>query len=104
MALKTMPIAKLQNLKSQVEAAISAKVTERRRELEMELSKLAGFGGRGKATKFGRVRSHRAGGSQVPQPREPRGDLGRPRPQATLAYCGHQRRQKTGRLFDSGSR
>jgi hypothetical protein len=41
MALKTMPIAKLQNLKSQVEAAISAKVTERRRELESELSKLA---------------------------------------------------------------
>jgi DNA-binding protein H-NS len=53
MALKTMPIAKLQQLKSQVEAAISAKVTERRRELETELSKLAGFGG-GKATKFGR--------------------------------------------------
>src|SRR5271156_950259 len=54
MARKTMPIAKLQQLKSQVEAAISAKVTERRRELELELSKLAGFGGRGKATKFGR--------------------------------------------------
>jgi DNA-binding protein H-NS len=54
MALKTMPVAKLQDLKSQVEAAISAKVTERRRELELELSKLAGFGGRGKATKFGR--------------------------------------------------
>jgi DNA-binding protein H-NS len=54
MALKTMPIAKLQALKSQVEAAISARVTERRRELESELSKLAGFGGRGKATKFGR--------------------------------------------------
>src|SRR5580700_7304362 len=53
MALKTMPIAKLQALKSQVEAAISAKVTERRRELELELSKLAGFGG-GKASKFGR--------------------------------------------------
>jgi DNA-binding protein H-NS len=53
MALKTMPIAKLQALKSQVEAAISANVTERRRELELELSKLAGFGG-GKATKFGR--------------------------------------------------
>jgi hypothetical protein len=49
MALKTMPIAKLQALKSQVEAAISAKVTERRRELESELSKLAGFDGRGKA-------------------------------------------------------
>jgi DNA-binding protein H-NS len=53
MALKTMPIAKLQQLKSQVEAAITAKVTERRRELESELSKLAGFGVR-KATKFGR--------------------------------------------------
>jgi hypothetical protein len=52
MALKTMPIAKLQALKSQVEAAISAKVTERRHELELELSKLAGFGGRGKAVKF----------------------------------------------------
>jgi DNA-binding protein H-NS len=53
LALKTMPIAKLQALKSQVEAAISAKVTERRRELESELSKLAGFGG-GEASKFGR--------------------------------------------------
>jgi DNA-binding protein H-NS len=52
MALKTMTIPKLQDLKSQVEAAISAKVIERRRELESELSKLAGFGGRGKATKF----------------------------------------------------
>jgi DNA-binding protein H-NS len=54
MALKTMTVPKLQELKSQVEAAISAKVTERRRELELELSKLAGFGGRGKATKLGR--------------------------------------------------
>jgi DNA-binding protein H-NS len=49
MALKTMPIAKLQDLKSKVEAAIAAKVTERRRELESELSKLAGFAGGGKA-------------------------------------------------------
>ena len=54
MALKTMPIAKLQALKSQVEAAITAKITERCRELESELSKLAGFDGRGKAAKFGR--------------------------------------------------
>ena len=54
MALKTMPIAKLQQLKSQVEAAITAKVTDRRRELEFALSKLAGFGGRGKATRSGR--------------------------------------------------
>jgi DNA-binding protein H-NS len=49
-----MPVAKLQQLKNQVEAAISAKVTERRRELETELSKLAGFGGGRKASKFGR--------------------------------------------------
>jgi DNA-binding protein H-NS len=54
MALKTMPIAKLQALKSQVEAAITAKVSERRRELETELSKLASFAGGRKATKFGR--------------------------------------------------
>jgi DNA-binding protein H-NS len=44
-----MSIAKLQDLKSKVEATISARVTERRRELESELSKLSGFGGRGKA-------------------------------------------------------
>jgi DNA-binding protein H-NS len=55
MALKSMPIAQLQDLKSKIEAAISAKVTERRRELEVQLSKLSGFGGRGeKTSKFGR--------------------------------------------------
>jgi hypothetical protein len=42
MALKTMPIAKLQALKSQVEAAITEKVRSRRQELETELSKLGG--------------------------------------------------------------
>jgi DNA-binding protein H-NS len=55
MALKTMSVAKLQALKSQVEAAISAKVTERRRELELELSKLAGFGRRGKGGRGSRM-------------------------------------------------
>jgi DNA-binding protein H-NS len=55
MALKTMSVAKLQALKSQIEAAISARVSERRRELETELSKLAGFAGGRKATKFGRT-------------------------------------------------
>jgi len=55
MALKTMSVAELQDLKSKIEAAIGAKVTERRRELEAQLSKLSGFGGRGgKAIKFGR--------------------------------------------------
>ena len=55
MALKTMPIAELQDLKAKIDAAINAKVSERRRELEAQLSKLSGFGGRGaKVTKFGR--------------------------------------------------
>ena len=55
MALKTMPIAKLQDLKTQIEAAITAKVSERRRELETELAKLAQFDGRGgKAARSGR--------------------------------------------------
>jgi len=54
MVLKTMSIDKLRDMKSKIEAAISAKVTERRHELESELSKLARFGGGGKAIKFGR--------------------------------------------------
>ena len=52
MDLKTMSVAKLQDLKSQVEAAISTKVSERRHELESELSKLGRFqdgAGRGKS-------------------------------------------------------
>jgi DNA-binding protein H-NS len=45
MALKTMSVAKLQDLKSQVEAAINTKVSERRHELESQLSKLDGHSG-----------------------------------------------------------
>ena len=45
MALKSMSIAKLQDLKSQVEAAISTKISERRHELESDLSKLDGHSG-----------------------------------------------------------
>jgi DNA-binding protein H-NS len=45
MALKSMSIAKLRDLKSQVGAAISTKVSERRHELETELSKLDGHSG-----------------------------------------------------------
>ena len=69
MALKTMPIAKLQDLHSKIEAAISAKVTERRRELEAQLSKLSGFAGRGgKAIKFAR---RGARGAVAPKYRNP---------------------------------
>jgi DNA-binding protein H-NS len=52
MALKTMSIDKLMKLKDQVEAALSSKVTEQRRALESELSKLGrlqGGAGRGKS-------------------------------------------------------
>jgi DNA-binding protein H-NS len=52
--MATMPIAKLQDLHSRVEAAINEKVSQRRRELEAELSKLARFGGGEKAPKLGR--------------------------------------------------
>ena len=51
MALKTMTIPKLQDLKSQVEAVISAKVTERRRELETELFQAWWLYRRGKTRK-----------------------------------------------------
>jgi DNA-binding protein H-NS len=50
MALKTMSIEKLVELKSRVEAALSSKVTDQRRSLESELSKLGRFqGGAGRA-------------------------------------------------------
>jgi hypothetical protein len=45
MSLKTMTVSKLKELKHQVEEAIHAKVTERRHEIESELSKLARFDG-----------------------------------------------------------
>jgi hypothetical protein len=43
-----MPIAKLQDLRAQVEAAISEKLQSRRHELEAELSKLDGYSGGGR--------------------------------------------------------
>jgi DNA-binding protein H-NS len=45
MALKSMSIAKLQDLKAKVDAAISEKVSSRREELEAEMSKLEGYTG-----------------------------------------------------------
>jgi DNA-binding protein H-NS len=55
MALKTMSLDKLVKLKDQVEAALASKVTEQRRALESELSKLGRFsGGPGRPKGFGR--------------------------------------------------
>jgi DNA-binding protein H-NS len=48
MTLKSMPIAKLRDLRAKVDAAISTKISERRHELESELSKLAGYAGDGR--------------------------------------------------------
>jgi DNA-binding protein H-NS len=46
MALKTMSVERLRDLKGQVEAAIGVKIGERRRELESKLSQLAHVDGR----------------------------------------------------------
>jgi DNA-binding protein H-NS len=45
MALKSMSVAKLQDLKTKVDAAITEKVRTRRQELETELAKLGGDSG-----------------------------------------------------------
>jgi DNA-binding protein H-NS len=52
MNLKSMPVAKLMDLKGRVEAALRTKVVEQRRKLESELTKLTRVGpgfGRGHA-------------------------------------------------------
>jgi DNA-binding protein H-NS len=69
MALKTMSIDKLLKLKDQIEAALASKVTEQRRALESELSKLGRFqGGAGGKVAFGR---RGARGSVAPKYRNP---------------------------------
>jgi DNA-binding protein H-NS len=54
MALTTMSVEGLRDLKGKVEAAINAKITERRHELESALSQLDRFDGRRKSIKSGR--------------------------------------------------
>jgi hypothetical protein len=49
MSLSAMTVSKLKDLKRQVEAAIHAKVAERRGEIETELLRLSRFDGRGGA-------------------------------------------------------
>jgi DNA-binding protein H-NS len=55
MALKSMSVAKLQDLREKVDAAISEKVNARREELETELSRLQRYDGHreAKATRRG---------------------------------------------------
>jgi len=68
MALKTMSIAKLQALKSQIDAAITEKVRSRRQELETELAKLGGISGGGKR---GRPAGRGRMGAVAPKYRNP---------------------------------
>jgi DNA-binding protein H-NS len=70
MALKTMSIDKLLNLKNQVEAALASKVTEQRHALESELSKLDRFQGGAGRTKSASGRGG-ARGSVAPKYRNP---------------------------------
>jgi DNA-binding protein H-NS len=53
MAFKSMSIAKLQDLRGKVDAVIAEKISERRHELETELSKLERVDGQG-SRKIGR--------------------------------------------------
>jgi DNA-binding protein H-NS len=48
MALKSMSVAKLQDLKSQIDAAIAEKTRTRRQELETELANLTSYAGGGR--------------------------------------------------------
>jgi DNA-binding protein H-NS len=50
----SMSVEKLMKLKSDVEAALSQKVSEERRALEEQLAKLGGYTGSGKKAKSGR--------------------------------------------------
>jgi hypothetical protein len=78
-ALKSMSVAKLQDLRGKVDAAISEKLATRRRELETQLSELARHDPRGTRT------SARGRGplgpvaSKFRNPQDSSPDLGRPR-------------------------
>jgi DNA-binding protein H-NS len=69
MALTSMSVAKLQDLRDEVDAAIAEKVGARRRELEMQLSELARHDPRG-TRETGRGRGTR--GSVAPKYRNPK--------------------------------
>jgi len=69
MALTSMSVAKLKDLRGKVDAAIAEKVGARRRELEVQLSELARHDPRG-TRETGRARGTR--GSVAPKYRNPK--------------------------------
>jgi DNA-binding protein H-NS len=68
MALKSMSVAKLQDLRKKVDAAISEKITARRNELQTELSRLQRVDGH--VSKVGRRKGRR--GPVLPKYRNPK--------------------------------
>ncbi len=64
MALKSMSIDKLMKLKGEIEDTLSAKISEQRRTLEAELSKLGGY-------QRGKKARGRRGGAVAPKYRNP---------------------------------
>ena len=91
MALKSMTIDKLVKLKSDVEAMLAQKVSEQRRVLEQELSKLGGYNGATKKARGGRL------GSVAPKYRNPEN------PEETWAGRGLKPRWLTAALKSGGS-
>jgi DNA-binding protein H-NS len=77
-ALKSMTIEKLMKLKSDVEATLAQKVSEERRALEQELSKLGGYtggkkaGGCSRAAVAPKYRDHETGATWAGRGLKPR--------------------------------
>jgi DNA-binding protein H-NS len=57
MTLQKMSTGKLESLRAEVEAMISSKVAERRRELQSQLSKLLEISGKGNGTRRGHAKT-----------------------------------------------
>jgi DNA-binding protein H-NS len=69
MALKSLSVAKLRDLKGKVDAEISERIATRRRELEVQLSELMRHDPKGTR---GKVRGRRPMGSVPPKYRNPK--------------------------------
>ena len=102
LGLKSMSIEKLSKLQAEVEAALSAKVVEERRELEAKLIQLSRLG-----DGHVRVRGVRGGGRtgargpvapKYRNPENPSETLGRSWPEAPLAQRRDEVRQEIGRF------
>ena len=92
MALKTMSISKLMELKQKVDAVLVAKVAEERRALQSRLTNLVRVGSGCSPGRRGRRPGQ--GGAKVPQSGKSLGNLGGPRIEAAVAGNGTEVRQE----------